>query len=229
MLIIGHRGAAGLAPENTIESLQAGLDAGADMLEFDVRQTRDGILILAHDSHTLRSHSSLSLISQLTLEELRQKSDSTTIPTLEEVLDVFFGTILLNIELKSTGTGTAVAKLLKKKYIKHMDDWDNVILSSFKAKELAGARHVSDKVNLALLHAHNPFAFIAFERKLKLTAVGFHRLYVSHLAMQIAKKIGLFVYVYTVDRPQAALLLQQKGIDGIVTNYPDRILRDINR
>lgn len=229
MLIIGHRGAAGLAPENTIESLQAGLDAGADMLEFDVRQTRDGALLLAHDAHLLRSHGSLSLISQLTLDQVRQKSQDKQIATLEEVLDLFFGKILLNIELKSAGSGSAVTQLLETRYIKRKSDWDSVILSSFKAKELSEARDASAEINLALLHAHNPFAFVAFERKLKLTAVGFHRLYVSRLAMQIAKKAGLFTYVYTVDRPHAALLLQQKGIDGIVTNYPDRILREINR
>lgn len=229
MLVIGHRGAAGLAPENTVESLQAGLDAGADMLEFDVRLTRDGILVLAHDFHTLRSHKSPSLIRHLTLGELREKPSSKSIPTLEEVLDIFFGKILLNIELKSPGSGQAVVKLLQKKYIRREKDWDNILISSFKGKELTATRAMSSRANLALLHAHNPFAFIAFERKLGLTAVGFHRLYASRLAIEIAKQAGLFTYVYTVDRPQAALLMQRRGIDGVVTNYPDRILSKVHR
>lgn len=229
MLVIGHRGAAGLAPENTLEALQAGADAGADMLEFDVRLTRDGIIVLSHDFHTLRSHKTPSIISHLTLEELQEKAGDQPVPTLEEVLDLYFGKILLNIELKSTGSGKAVIQLLQGKYIRRKDDWDNVLISSFKTKELIATRGASPEANLALLHAHNPLAFVAFERKLHLTAVGFHRLYASRLVIEIAKKAGLFTYVYTVDRPHAALLMQQRGIDGVVTNYPDKILREISR
>jgi len=227
MLIIGHRGAAGLAPENTLESLQAGIDAGADMLEFDVRQTRDKILVLAHDFHTLRSHKSPGLVGHLTLDELRQKA-THPVATLEEVLDKYFGKILLNIELKGSGSGAAVVSLLSKKYIRTQKSWDNVLLSSFRARELLNARKASESVNLALLHDQNPFLFVAYERRLGLTAVGFHRLYVNRLAVEIAKKTKLFTYVYTVDRPHAALLLQRQGIDGVVTNYPNKILQEID-
>ena len=228
MLVIGHRGAAGLAPENTLEALQTGMEAGADMLEFDVRLTQDKVLVLAHDFHTLRSHKTPALVGHLTLEELREKSVSHPIATLEEVLDQFFGKILLNIELKGWGSGEAAIKLLETKYVRRKKDWDNVLLSSFKAKELMAVRKQSRQANLALLHDQNPFLFIAYERKLQLTAVGFHRLYISKLAIEVAKKAKLFTYVYTVDRPYAALLLQRQGIDGIVTNYPDRILKKIS-
>jgi glycerophosphoryl diester phosphodiesterase len=229
MLIIGHRGAAGLAPENTMESLQAGIDAGADMLEFDVRLTKDHRLVLAHDFHTLRTHHSASLVSQLTLTELRQRTKAAPIATLEEVLDLFFGKILLNIELKGWNTGKAVTELLEQKYMHRKKDWDTVLLTSFKAKELIAARKASPVVNLALIHDQNPFLFIAYQRKLHLTAVGFHRLYINRFALEIAKRTGLFTYVYTVDRPHAALLLQRQGIDAVVTNYPDRILNEISK
>ena len=67
MLVIGHRGAAGLAPENTIEALRAGVKAGADMLEFDIRLTKDNITVLVHDFLTLRTHRQTSIISRSTL------------------------------------------------------------------------------------------------------------------------------------------------------------------
>jgi glycerophosphoryl diester phosphodiesterase len=228
MLIIGHRGAAGLAPENTLEALQAGIDAGADMLEFDVRLTKDHHLILSHDFHTVRTHHQPLIISQLTLSELQAKTKPGSIVTLTEVLDIYWGKILLNIELKGRGSGKAAVELITSKYARRKNDWDNVLFSSFRAKELVIIRELSEQANIALLHDQNPFLFIAYERKLHFTAVGFHRLYVNRLALEIAKKIGLLTYVYTVDRPHAALLLQRQGIDAVVTNHPDSILDEIN-
>lgn len=229
MLVIGHRGAAGLARENSLEALRAGLDSGADMLEFDVRLTKDKIPVVVHDFHTMRTHRHMAIISQLTLAELREQTSDQPIIPLTDVLDEFFGSIILNIELKGRGTGDIVTTLLEKKYIKSKKDWDAVLLSSFKGTELAAARRKSSKVNLALLHSINPFAFVTYHRKLQLTAVGFHRLYINPLALEIAKKAGLFTYVYTVNRPETALMLAQKGIDGIVTDNPAIILKKITK
>lgn len=229
MLIIGHRGAAGLAPENTLEALQAGIEAGADILEFDIRLTKDNIPVLSHDFHTARTHKKPTIISRLTLAELQQKTADSPIVTLDEVLREFYGKILLNIELKSRGSGKIVTEMIQSGYITHTDDWDNILFSSFKGSELWAARKVSKSANLALLHDQNPFMFIAYQRKLRLTAVGFHRLYLNELALQIAKKSGLFCYVYTINRSHAAMLMQQRGIDGIVTNYPHSIMEKITK
>ncbi len=229
MLVIGHRGAAGLAHENTLQALQAGLEAGADVLECDVRLTRDGIPILAHDFHAVRTHHDLSIISRHTLKELRERFKDTPVTTLEEVFDEFFGVILLNIEVKGRGSGKAAAELLKKQYVKRSADWDNVLFSSFHGSELRAIRKVSKYANLGLLHFDNPFLFIAYQRSLRLTAVGFHRLYVNSFALDIAKRVGLFTYAYTVDRPHAAVILAQEGVEGVVTNHPDRVLQELKR
>lgn len=227
MLIIGHRGAAGLAPENTLEALRAGVEADADILEFDVRLTKDLIPVLIHDATTMRTYHKRLTVAKHTLTELTELVGPLT--TLEDVLDEFFGQILLNIELKSKGSGQVVATLLKNKYIHKNSDWDAVLLSSFKGKELSAVRAVSQRANLAVLHDQNPFIFIAYQRRLHLTAVGFHRLYVNQFALEIAKKTGLFAYAYTVDRPRTAEILQQKGIDAVVTNRPDVVSERFNR
>jgi glycerophosphoryl diester phosphodiesterase len=229
MLVIGHRGAAGLAPENTIEALRAGLEADADMLEFDVRLTKDDILVVHHDFHTFRSYGSASLVSKRPLKELRELDSTRPITTLEEVLDEFFGKIMLNIELKSRGSGEAAVQFLKKHYIKRKSDWDNVLFSSFNGSELVAVRRASNKANLALLHHENPFLFLAYHWRIQLSAVGFHRLYISTLALEIAKKANLFTYAYTVNRPQTALLLAEQGLDGVVTDYPDKILAEVKK
>ena len=229
MLVISHRGAAGLARENTLDALRAGLEAGADILEMDVRLTRDGIPVLMHDFLALRTHKNTSIISRHTLGELKERFKGQSVTTLDEVLKHFFGKVLLNIEVKGRGCGKTVVEFVKANYIKNPRDWDKVLFSSFHGNELAAIRRVSKEANLSLLHTLNPFLFIAYYRKLQLTAVGFHRLYANDLAVEIAKKAGLFTYVYTVDRPHTALLFSRKGIDGIVTNRPDLVLREINK
>jgi glycerophosphoryl diester phosphodiesterase len=230
MLVIGHRGAAGLAPENSMEAMRTGLKAGADCLEFDVRLTKDKIPVLTHDFHTLRTHRDTSIISHHTLAELQERTKKQPIVPLTQVLDSFFGVVLLNIELKGRGTGKVVSNLIKKDYVKKAEKkWDNILFSSFRGSELSAIRSVSKNANLALLHSENPFIFIAYHRRLQLTAVGFHRLYVNRFALEIAKRAGLFVYAYTVNRPHSALMLAQQGVDGVVTDRPNIILQEVNK
>lgn len=228
MLVIGHRGAAGLAPENTLEALQAGIEAGADMLEFDVRLTKDKIPVLVHDFHALRTHHNASIISRHTLADLQKHAKSPVIQ-LTDVLDRFFGVILLNIELKGRGTGKVVANILKKKYIKKPRDWDNLLVSSFRPAELWHIRRASQTANIAMLHSENPFIFIAYHRRLQFSAVGFHRLYTNPFALEIAKRAKIFTYAYTINRPGSALVLAREGIDGVVTDRPDIIIRELEK
>lgn len=229
MLTIGHRGAAGLAPENTLEALRAGKLAGADILEFDVRLTKDKVPVVIHDSTTLRTHGKRIVISHHTYSELHAMNILPSIPTLAEVLDEFFGIILLNIELKVRGSGTVVTQLLADRYVHDVSDWSNVIISSFKGRELAKCRKISPVVPLAMLHNQNPFLFIAYERRLHLSAVGFHRLYLNPLAIEIARRMDMLCYAYTVNRPHGVLTLLHHQIDGVVTNRPDIILNTINK
>ncbi|MCA9327692.1 glycerophosphodiester phosphodiesterase [Candidatus Saccharibacteria bacterium] len=215
MLIIGHRGAAGLAPENTLESLRAGLEADADMLEFDVRLTSDNIPILSHDSklHGLR-------VGYTSFADLKNAGE---VVTLESVLNEFFGRVLLNIEYKPSAGIDTIYTLIAKKYIKRPSDWNNLLFSSFHVLPLLRLRKLSTDINLALLHSVNPFAFVTYQRKLQLAAVGWHRLHVNRLAIEIAQKSDIFSYVYTVNRPQAAKILERRGIDAVVTDYPNKL------
>ena len=223
MLIIGHRGAAGIAPENSFKAFRAGVAAGSDMLEFDVRLTRDKVPVVIHDPSTLRTHKTHHLIANMTADELAASTLSPKIPTLDAVLKEFFGKILLNIELKSRGSASVVISTIER-HVTQEEDWDNVIISSFHVRELLATRKAAARANLALLHMYNPFIFVALQRKLHLTAVGFHRLHLNQFATEIARRTGLFTYVYTVNRIGTALMMEQKGIDGIVTDHPELIV-----
>lgn len=215
MLVIGHRGAKGLAPENTLESLRAGYQADADMLEFDVRLTSDKVAVLCHDPYLYGIH-----IKSHTLQAIKKLGPVTT---MEDVLDEFFGRVLLNLEYKPTADVLVIYQQIEKKYIQRKEDWGNIIFSSFHIKPLLELRKASDDVSIALLHSINPFSFVAYHRKLKFIAVGWHRLHVNSLAIEISRKADIFSYVYTVNRREAAMILNKKGIDAIVTDYPEKM------
>lgn len=227
MLVIGHRGAAGLAPENTLAALRAGFDAGADILEFDIRLTKDGIPILLHDASLRRTHDQRVTVSRYTIDELRKLTIDHTnnIATLEEILDEFFGKVVLNIEMKQRKSAATIIDLIESRYIVDSSDWNHVVLSSFKVDELKRARRRSENIRLWLLHDRNPFLFISYAKKLDIDGVGFHRPHLHPLALRIARRYKLFTYVFTVNRPEAAILAARQKVAGVVTDYPDRITR----
>lgn len=229
MLIIGHRGAAGLAPENTLASIKAGIAAGVDILELDIYITRDRQAVLIDDKILARTHELQVPVRTFSFQQLDEFYPGHHPILLSSILDMHFGNILLNIELKSRGGGQVVADLLMSHIGNKHSLWDNVIVSSHKPAELIAARKVSRFVNLALLHELNSFAYIRYHRSLQFTAVGFHRLHINPLALEIAKKAGIFTYAYTVNRPKAAKRLDRLGIDGVVTDRPDILIEAFSK
>ena len=224
MLIIGHRGARGLAPENTLASMEAGIDAGAIILEFDVHITKDNIPVIIHDDHVVYGNKK-HFVRKLTYSQLRSlHTDAKAIPTLAEILNKYWKKVYLNIEVKGKGSGKAVAETLQKR-CKSSEDWDHCLISSFRPKELRAVRNRSAHASLGLIHKRNPLRFLAHYRNLDLSAVGWHRLYINPVAIETAKKLDLFTYVYTVNRPDGANRLAKQGIDAVVTDFPDKIYK----
>lgn len=224
MLIIGHRGAAGIKPENTVASLRAGMEAGADIIEFDVRLTKDKIPVLWHSAQMNRKSRSKEPLSSLTFDELKKRTAGSDRPitTLEAALKECFGKVLLNIEFKQSHSFDHSWPVLQK-FITKKSDWQLIIFSAFSPAELRRIRQTSPHAQLALLHYVNSFLFLRHMRRLKLSAVGFHRLHINRFSLSVAKRLGLFTYAYTVNRKGAAKHLAAKGIDGIVTDHPDTI------
>lgn len=222
MLIIGHRGAAGVKPENTIASLRAAMELGVDIVEFDVRITKDKVPVLWHSAYMNRRVRKRENLSSLTLAELRKRTAGSERPitTLEAALKECFGKILINIELKQAHSFKHSLPVLQK-FIKRKKDWESIIFSAFSPEELRRVRKAAPHAQLGLLHHMNAFLFLRHNHRLHLSAVGFHRLHVNRFALSVAKKMGLFTYAYTVNRRGAADHLEKKGIDAICTDYPD--------
>lgn len=222
MFIIGHRGARGKHPGNTLASLRAGLDADVDMLEFDVRLTKDKVPVLLHDMHLLRSHHILNTIGRVKYGDLQKKTAKLVNPitTLDAALNEFGGQVMMNLELKDRGSASKILPIVER-YIKSPKDWDIFLFSSFHISELKRIRKHSKHAMLAQLVWANPIRFAFVHRELDLSAVGFHRLHTNTFTITLAKKLGLFTYAHTVNRPEAAERLAEIGIDGIVTDNPE--------
>ena len=227
MLVIGHRGAGGEKPENTVAALRTGLESGADMLEFDIRVTRDRIPVLAHDFHMLRTHKKIDYIARHTIDELMKRTGGSDHPmvTFETALKETFGKVLLNIEVKEYRSIIPMLDALKP-YLKKKSDWELVIFSSFNPLILRKLRNKAPRASLAMIHYRNPLGFMAWQIPLRLSAVGFHRLHTSRFALAVAKKLGMFTYVYTVNRPEATKLFVERGVDGIVTDFPTKFVAE---
>lgn len=193
-----------------------------DILRCPVRLTRDGVLVCVNESITGSDHLQ---VRRHSLEELRGIAPDAV--PLEALLDTWFGQVLIDIQLKSTGSAWPLIALLNQRYIKSATDWQHCVVSSFLPRELRRARRTSPHVPLGLLQRKNPFAFIAHHRTLGLSAVGFHRLYLKPLALDIAGRIGVLRYAYTVNRPSTTAR-QLPQLDAIVSDIPAKLqhLRD---
>ena len=224
MLVIGKRGAAGLAPENTIESIKAALEAGVDMVHVDVRLTRDNVPVLLHDISLKRTHQANVDLASVSLVDLDHHCSLQPIPTLESVLDKFETSTILLLEVRNTKSAKVVAELLAERYKNSPKKLENIVLAAYKATDLYHVKQRAQKLQLALMHDNNPFSFMAHMRTLNLVAVGFHRLHTNRFSLEVAKKAGLFTFAYTVNRPEAATILAKKGFDAVVSSYPDRII-----
>lgn len=226
MEIIGHRGAKGLAPENTRDSIRAAIKAGVDWIEFDVHATADGRVVVIHDPHTARISFKPKLISKTKYSELKKLKTHSKLPilTIAEAFNHIGTQAQINVEIKSNGCAQAVVQNIER-MVKSNADYEKYIVTSFKADYLRQVHKLNNKIQLGLLHSIDPYKFLRLHG-LRIQAVGFDYRIMPAKAIHQAKLRELYVYAYTVNKLSTARKLLAKGVDGIVTNRPD-ILKDL--
>ena len=217
---IGHRGAAGHAPENTLAALELAIEYGVDMVEFDVRRSADGALVLLHDDSVDRTTNGEGSIEELSRSVLREldAGGGERIPLLEEALACLSGRAGVMIELKVRGIAADVCAL-----VKAADFQGNVIYASFFHEELLLVRRlIGDAFTLALIE-DVPIPYTAFATAAQATHVGLALDAVTPSLVKAFQEQGFKVFVYTVDEPEDIGRMKQLGVDGIISNFPDRI------
>lgn len=214
-LKVGHRGARAYEIENTIESFKKAIELGVNAIEFDVRKTKDGKLVVIHDDNLKRVFGTEIAINQATLKELKQITGDK-IPTLAEALQFIDKKVeKLLIELKEIGCEKDVLEVIKKEKLH-----DHVIIVSFHEDVLSEVRRLNTKIETGLIYAKhkNPIA-----SALKLNAQYLIPLYkLTHTKnIQDAHKNNLKVIVWTINTKQEAKVYMDKGVDGIASDKPD--------
>lgn len=220
MKIIGHRGAAGLALENTVESLQAAIKAGVDAIEFDVRLTKDDKLVLNHDKHIGRVSEHDHHISKFNLRKLRELElhNGQPIATLSEAIKVA-GTTPLVIEGKDTGWALPLANFLQTQ--KNSSVFSVI---SFDHQELYSFSLLMPDVPVYALEQTKPFDVIRTARLLGFTGVDLNFWILNPLTYVLARYHKLQIIVYTVDRPWIARFLRILYPNiSITTNVPNQM------
>lgn len=225
MLVIGHRGAAGHRPENTLASLRHALTLGADAVEVDV-QMLAGTLIVLHDEtleRTTNGHGHYKAMSLTALRAL-DAGDGERVPLLDEVIALTCGRIGLNIEVKEAGIAAQVVDFVLAATAT-LPAWRaRILLSSFDVETSAMLARLRGTMSFGLLYEE---AFeSALARALLLGAKSLHMplAALDAAAVERAQSQGLAVYVYTVNASADIARCRAAGVDGVFSDYPDRVI-----
>ncbi len=232
--ILGHRGAGGTHPENTLEAFAAAVAMGVDGIELDVHLTRDRIPVVIHDERVERTTNGRGWVKDYSLLELKKldagtwfnpKFSGATIPTLQEVLIVAEkASIIVNIEIKTEvidypGIEERVLKLVEK----HLSQ-ELVIISSFNHYTLANIHRHNPELETAILYMEKLYRPWEYAARLGASGLHCHWLVVDQELVAGARDWGMRVRPFTVNDQQVMAKMLELGCEGIITDWPDKAL-----
>jgi len=238
---IAHRGASGYAPENTMAAFEKAFEMGADMLELDVQLSKDGQVVVIHDSTVERTTNGQGKVGDLTLEELRKLDAGSWyqsefkgefVPTLTEVLERYGGRIGLLIEIKSPshhpGIEQKIAKCLEKSMMSSNGSGrykDMVIVQSADTDSLLQFHKLMPHIPLGVVITSSREISVQQLQNMKAYAdyVSVSMRLITKGMVQKIHQSDMKTLVWTVrDMLQIPYFLQI-DVDGIITDYPDRV------
>lgn len=233
-IVIAHRGASSISPENTLPAFIKAIEMGCDGIELDVQLSKDGYVMVIHDDSLQRTTSGIGNVSDYTLSQLKSlnaaklysnKYFGVKIPTLEEVFQLILNTnIRLIVELKGSYTALPdkVVNLIKYYNLK-----DRVTISSYNHDYLKHIKALHPDILTEVDFFVVMEDIIKFSRKLKVNVLCGEYKYIERMCSLKVKRIkrnNLSLLAYTVDDEEHMLKLIKKGVDGIMTNRPEILL-----
>lgn len=224
-LKIGHRGAMGYAPENTLKSFKKALELNVDMIELDVYACKSGELVVIHDDKLDRTTNGKGYVVEKNLDELRNldAGQGEKIPLLSEVLDVIQRRSKVNIELKGENTAKPVHDLIEN-YVKNKSwEYEDFMISSFNHYELKKFGELNKNIKLGALIVGIPIGFAEFAQKINAHSVNLCVEFINQEFVDDAHRRGLKVYVWTVNDFDEIKRIKNLHVDGIFSNFPDRL------
>ena len=224
VLKFGHRGAKGHVAENTLESIQKALKLGVDGIEIDVHRCASGELVVIHDFTLDRMTNGSGEVSKFTFRELKKlkTTGNYLIPTLSQVLALVNNQCLLNIELKGADTAKEAARIITFYVDKKGWDYENFIVSSFQEELLETVFNINKNIPLGVLTDTNIDRSVALAKKIKAVAIHIDYTMLTEEIVSELKK-NYKVFAYTVNNLKPLARIKSYGVDGIISDYPDRI------
>jgi glycerophosphoryl diester phosphodiesterase len=235
-LVIAHRGASLLAPENTIAAFKLAVELGADAIEFDVKLSCDGCPVVHHDMKLGRTTTGNGRVKDHSIGELKKfdagvkfskKFVGESIPTLKEVVSEFQKDILLNIELTNYNDPLDDLPGSVLKLVKEYADLEKILISSFNPLALREVRKTNSEVRTALLLAPNLPNIIHhwLQRLTPHQDLHPHRGMVTEDMIKRIHQSNGRVNAWTINDYQHMVELLEKGINGIITDDVETALR----
>jgi len=236
MLLIGHRGASGYEPENTLSAFQKAIVMKCDGIELDVHMSKDHELVVIHDETLERTTSGDGFVSEKELHELQsldaggwygQMHVGSSIPTLESVFQLIPKGLLINVEIKgkSDEAWTIEKRLLELVYKYEL--LENMLVSSFNHVVVKNIRMMDSEIRIGVLIKEHDDNLIAYIEDYELNAYSVHPSLdiVNDKMVKELKNKGYKVFPYTVNEQEQASSFMDMGVDGIFTDYPDLMIK----
>jgi glycerophosphoryl diester phosphodiesterase len=239
-IIIAHRGASGLAPENTLAAIGKAMDLGSDMIEIDVHQTRDSVVVVIHDYSIDKTTNGQGMVKDLTFSEIRmysagewfdEKYKGEKVPSLQEVLTFIRGQTRLLIEIK--GGNSKYPGIVKRvvDLINEFNAEEWCVIQSFYSQVLPEVFHMDPSITLhRLVVSDNPFLPVYKDDKVHvgfvdnfeyIKVINMKKKYITKRIIDSYHKRGLSINAWTVNDSSEIVRLFDMGVDGVITNYPN--------
>ena len=221
ILIIGHKGASTITPENTLKAFKKAIELKADYVEFDIHHTSDKQIIIHHDEDTLSTTGVLKRIKDTSLEELKKLDvgESEQIPTLRELIKTTKGKIKLQPEIKSEGLVHDLVNILRENNL-----IETSIVSCFEIVELLKIKEIEPQLKLGYLIPKTLTKFQPIKQYIKRAVANqFYAIHPYHTAVnkklvEFTHERGLKINVWTVNEEDIMKRLIDLGVDGIFTD-----------
>jgi len=224
MLCIGHRGAMGHEPENTLLSVSKAIALGVDGVEVDVYNVENNLVVI-HDRDLTRTTNGSGYLEHSSFDYLRSldAGKGERVPTLEEVCNTVNRRAIVNIELKGSNTAKLVVELIQTYFEVGWSEADFVV-SSFNHYELNRVKTICPQITTGMLIYGLPWQYLNSAQQLQADLVIPSLDYVTSELIKSVHQAGLQVWVYTVNQPDDIKLMNKLGVDAVFTNYPERVL-----
>ncbi len=236
--VVGHRGAMGYAPENTMVSFETAVKQGVDMIELDIHKSRDGELIVIHDGDVARTTNGRGHVKDLTTAEIKQldagskfdaRYSGERVPTLVEVLDWAKNRIAVCIEIKGDprppqGIEEQVLKTIETKGM-----MDEVMLVSFHHSSLKRAKELQPGIATGIIVSAQLIDPVAATRAALADSFRPTWMYWTRELVDAVHAAGLEASTWTVNTEAELDHVLPLGVDSIASNYPDRVRAYLDR